>query len=199
MEEKKQAVLYLRYSSSNQSEQSIEGQRRVCAEFAGRNGYEIIKEYADRALTWKTDNRPDFLKMVSEAKNGVFKYIIVYKLDRFSRNKYDSVIYKHKLKEYGVKVVSATEQISDSIEGKDSCMKINLKILDKAKKFLTLSVVVLGCAVCLNLLTACQTTDKKSLILIRVIFPTLSFFTILLKTRRRSYTMRLLKIILCLI
>lgn len=118
MEEKKQAVLYLRYSSSNQSEQSIEGQRRVCSEFAERNGYEIIKEYADRALTGKTDNRPDFLKMISEAKNGVFKYIIVYKLDRFSRNKYDSVIYKHKLKEYGVKVVSATEQISDSIEGK---------------------------------------------------------------------------------
>lgn len=77
MEEKKQAVLYLRYSSSNQSEQSIEGQRRVCTEFAERNGYEIIKEYADRALTGKTDNRPDFLKMISKAKNGVFNYIIV--------------------------------------------------------------------------------------------------------------------------
>lgn len=118
MEDKKQAVLYLRYSSNSQTEQSIDGQRRVCSEFAERAGYEIIKEYADRALTGKTDNRPDFLKMIAEAKNGVFKYIIVYKLDRFSRNKYDSVIYKHKLKEYGVKVISATEQISDSIEGK---------------------------------------------------------------------------------
>lgn len=55
--------------------------------------------------------------MISDAKTIDIDYILVYKLDRFSRNRYDSAVYKHKLKEYGVKVLSACENISDSAEG----------------------------------------------------------------------------------
>ena len=111
------AVIYARFSSHSQTEQSIEGQLRVCKEFAQRNNLEIIGEYIDRALTGTNDNRPQFQQMIEDAEKHTFNYILVYKLDRFSRNKYDNVVYKHKLKQFNVKVISATEVISDTPEG----------------------------------------------------------------------------------
>ncbi|MCL2197285.1 MAG: recombinase family protein [Defluviitaleaceae bacterium] len=113
----KNAVIYARYSSSSQTEQSIEGQLRDCYSFAEREGFSVIETYVDRALTGRSDNRPDFQRMVADAKKKQFQYVIVYKLDRFTRNRYDSAVYKHKLKQCGVKVVSATENISDNPEG----------------------------------------------------------------------------------
>lgn len=112
------AVIYARYSSAGQTEQSIDGQLRVCNEFAERNGYKIVNEYIDRATTGMNDNRPAFLQMIDEAKSKDFQYIIVYKLDRFARNKYDSVFHKHNLNKLGIKVLSATEAISDTPEGR---------------------------------------------------------------------------------
>ena len=112
------AVIYARYSSSSQTEQSIEGQLRVCNEFAAKNGYTVIHEYIDRAMTGTNAERPEFLHMIDNAKLGEFSHIIVYKVDRFARNKYDSVFFKHKLGQSGVKVVSATEAISDTPEGR---------------------------------------------------------------------------------
>ena len=114
----KKAVIYARFSCSNQTEQSIEGQLRVCHEFAVRNKYNVVNEYIDRALTGTNDNRPAFQQMIEDAKKKQFEYILVYKLDRFARNKYDSVFYKHELGKYGVKVISATESISDTPEGR---------------------------------------------------------------------------------
>jgi DNA invertase Pin-like site-specific DNA recombinase len=111
-------VIYARYSSSSQTEQSIEGQLRVCHEYAERNGLSVINEYIDRAITGTNDDRPSFLQMISDANKKQFQYILVYKLDRFSRNRYDSVFYKHKLQQCGVKVISAMEAISDTQEGK---------------------------------------------------------------------------------
>ena len=113
----KNAVIYARFSSHSQTEQSIEGQLRVCKEYAQRNNIQIVGEYIDRALTGTNDNRPQFQQMIEDAENKIFEYILVYKLDRFSRNKYDNVVYKHKLKQYGVKVISATEAISNTPEG----------------------------------------------------------------------------------
>ena len=114
----KQAVIYARYSSDKQTEQSIEGQLRVCYEFAKAQGYDIQREYIDRAMTGTNDHRPSFLQMISDSKMQEFQYIIVYKLDRFSRSTYDSTFYKHQLAQNKVKVISATEAISDSMEGK---------------------------------------------------------------------------------
>lgn len=111
------AVIYARFSSHSQTEQSIEGQLRVCKEYAERNKINIIGEYIDRATTGTNDNRPEFQQMIEDASKKEFEQILVYKLDRFSRNKYDNVVYKHKLAQYGVKVVSATEIISDTPEG----------------------------------------------------------------------------------
>lgn len=110
------AVIYARFSSHNQTEQSIEGQLRVCHEYAQREGYQVVGEYIDRALTGRSDDRPDFQRMIADSKKKAFQYVIVYKLDRFARNRYDSAIYKHKLKVNGVKVLSAMENIGDNPE-----------------------------------------------------------------------------------
>lgn len=116
MYQEKKAVIYARYSCDKQSEQSIEGQIRVIREFAAREGYTIIGEYIDRAKSAKKANRPEFLRMISDSSRHLFQYVIVYKLDRFSRNRYDSAFYKCKFRQNGVQVVSATEALSDTPE-----------------------------------------------------------------------------------
>lgn len=112
----KNAVIYARYSCDKQSEQSIEGQIRVIREFAERNDFKIVGEYIDRAKSAKTANRPEFLHMISDSNKQLFNFVLVYKLDRFSRNRYDSAFYKHKLKLNNVQVISATENLSDNPE-----------------------------------------------------------------------------------
>ena len=111
------AVLYMRYSSDNQTEQSIEGQRKDCERFAKLNKIDIIGEYIDRALTGTTDKRPEFQRMICDAMDHKFDAIIVWKLDRFSRNVGDSAVYSQKLKECGVKLISITENFDDTCEG----------------------------------------------------------------------------------
>ena len=111
------AVIYARYSSSSQTENSIEGQVRECQAFAERQGMTVLNTYIDRALSAKTDNRPRFQKMIKDSVKGNFEIILVWKLDRFARNRYDSATHKAKLKKHGVKVVSATEPISQDSTG----------------------------------------------------------------------------------
>ena len=111
------AVIYARYSSDNQREESIEGQIRECMDFADKKGITVLRHYIDRAFSAKTDNRPEFQNMIKDSEKHLFDVIIVWKLDRFARNRYDSARYKAKLKKNGVKVVSATEVISEGAEG----------------------------------------------------------------------------------
>lgn len=111
------AVIYARYSSDNQREESIEGQLRECMAFAESKGLTVIESYIDRALSAKTDNRPEFQRMIKESIKRKFEVVIVWKLDRFSRNRYDSAHYKAQLKKNNVRVVSATESISDDASG----------------------------------------------------------------------------------
>lgn len=113
----KTAVIYARYSSDSQSEQSIEGQLRVCNEYAKNNDILILNTYIDRAMTGTNDNRPDFQRMIKDSSKKEWDFVIVYKLDRFSRNKYEATIHKKTLKDNGVKVLSAMENIPDSPEG----------------------------------------------------------------------------------
>ena len=111
------AVIYARFSSDRQREESIEGQLRECTAYCMKNDITILRTYIDRALSAKTDNRPDFQRMIKDSAKGLFDTVIVWKLDRFARNRYDSARYKAQLKKYGVKVLSATENISDGPEG----------------------------------------------------------------------------------
>lgn len=103
------AVIYARYSSSGQREESIEGQLRECHEFARRNGLTVVGEYVDKALTGRSDKRPDFQRMLRDCERGVFKAVICWKMDRFARNRYDSAMYKYKLKKNGVRIFYAKE------------------------------------------------------------------------------------------
>lgn len=111
------AVIYARFSSHNQREESIEDQIRECRQFAARNGIKIVDIYTDEALTGKTDHRPGFQKMIKDSAKGKFSMVITYKVDRFARNRYDSAMYKAKLKKNGVRVVYAKEVIPDGPEG----------------------------------------------------------------------------------
>lgn len=114
----KNAVIYARYSSDKQNGQSIEDQIKECKDYAEHEDYKIINIYIDEATSGrKTAGRTSFNKMIDDAQYKTFSYIIVYQLDRFARNKYDSAIFKEKLKGYGVKVLSARERISDDASG----------------------------------------------------------------------------------
>lgn len=111
------AVIYARYSSDNQREESIEGQIRECTEYAKYNDIEVVGHYIDRAYSAKTDKRPDFQRMIKDSAKKNFQLVIVWKLDRFARNRYDSAIYKAALKKNGVRVISVTEHITDDATG----------------------------------------------------------------------------------
>ena len=111
------SVIYARYSSDNQREESIEGQIRECTVYTEKNGITIVKHYIDRAISAKTDNRPEFQQMIKDSDKKLFDIVLVWKLDRFARNRYDSARYKTQLKKNGVKLMSATEIISDGPEG----------------------------------------------------------------------------------
>ena len=111
------AVIYARYSSDNQREESIEGQIRENTAFAEKNGMTIVGHYIDRAYSARTDKRPEFQRMIRDSAKKNFDVVIVWKLDRFARNRYDSAKYKAALKKNDVKVVSATEAISEGAEG----------------------------------------------------------------------------------
>ena len=113
----KAAVIYARYSSEAQNEQSIEGQLRVCHSYAESHDLLVIEEYIDRAMTGTNDARPAFQKMLRDSAEHKWEAVLVYKLDRFSRNKYESVVHKKTLRDNGVAVVSATEAIPDTPEG----------------------------------------------------------------------------------
>lgn len=111
------AVIYARYSSSGQRDESIEGQIRECTEFAVRNGYRVVSTYSDKALTGRTDRRPGFQKMIADSEKHLFAAVICWKTDRFARNRYDAAIYKAKLRKNGVRLLYAREAVPEGPEG----------------------------------------------------------------------------------
>jgi site-specific DNA recombinase len=113
------AVVYYRYSSDNQREESIFAQRRVVEEYTQKEGITVIREYIDEAESAKNDDRPNFLQMVDDITSGAITpdYILVHKLNRFARNRYDAAMYRRKFKNHGAKLISVTQPIDDSPEG----------------------------------------------------------------------------------
>lgn len=110
------AAIYARFSSDNQREESIDAQIRAIKEYSQRNGYEVVKNYIDEARTATTDDRPKFLQMIKDSELDIFDIVVVHKLDRFARNRYDSAFYKRLLKRNGVRLISVLEQLDDSPE-----------------------------------------------------------------------------------
>lgn len=111
---KNRAVIYARFSSAKQTEQSIEGQLEACLNFAAKKGFTVTHEYIDRAASGMTDRREEFQNMILDAKSKLFDYIIVYQYDRFARSRRDSINYKYILKMHNITLLSATEpEITD--------------------------------------------------------------------------------------
>ena len=114
----KSAVIYARYSSERQSEQSIEGQLCVCNEFAQRNGLRIVGTYIDRAMTGTNDHRAEFQRMLSDSDTPQeWEIVLVYALDRFGRNSVEIAINKQRLHKNGKILISATQRTSQNIDG----------------------------------------------------------------------------------
>lgn len=99
-------------------DESIDAQIRAIEEYADKNNIKIVNKFIDRAKSATSDKRPAFQEMIKyceEDKTGV-SMVIVHKLDRFSRDKYDSVKYKQRLKMKGISVISVTEKLDNSPE-----------------------------------------------------------------------------------
>lgn len=110
-------VIYARYSSNNQKEESIDAQIRAIEEFCKKNNYNITHIYKDEAITGTSiEDREEFLQMIEDSKKKIFQFVIVHKFDRFARNRYDHILHEKKLEDNGVKLLSVLEQLNDSPE-----------------------------------------------------------------------------------
>ncbi len=107
---------YARFSSDNQRDESIDAQLRAIHEYAEKKGFTVVAEYTDRAKSATTDNREAFQQMIADSELGKFDGVIIHKLDRFARNRYDSAIYERRLKNNGIHLFSVVENLDDSPE-----------------------------------------------------------------------------------
>ena len=115
------AALYARVSSDRQDvDLSISAQMRALREYAGRNGYWVVREYVDEAESGRIANRPQFRKMIDEGSqpNAPFREILVWKFSRFTRKREHAVAFKSMLRRRGIKVTSITEHADDTPTGK---------------------------------------------------------------------------------
>lgn len=136
----KSCAIYCRFSSEQQRDSmSIEAQKRACLDFAEKNGLKVFRIYVDKAKSGTSDDREGFKEMISDAlsKDKPFDSVLVHKLDRFARNRYDSIQYKHILRKKGIRVLSVSQPIIGSgdptevilesvLEGMDEFYSLNL-------------------------------------------------------------------------
>lgn len=112
------AVIYARYSSDKQSEDSIEAQVRACREYAAKHDLNVLCVYADEAISGKTANRAQYQKMLRDCDKGLFDTILIHKYDRIARNLGEHVNLEMKLKEKGVTLIATAQDFGNSKESK---------------------------------------------------------------------------------
>ena len=110
------AVIYARFSSHNQRDESIDAQERARREYAKHHKLQVIEVYADRGKSGTNSEREEFQRMIKDSGEKKFRYLIVHKIDRFSRDKCDAFTYKRKLRANGVIIISVVENLDDSPE-----------------------------------------------------------------------------------
>ena len=113
----KTAIIYARYSSASQTEQSIEGQLHVCNQYAKANDLVVVDTYIDRATTGTNDNRAAFQQMLKDSETAAWEVVLVYAIDRFGRNSIEVAMNKQRLKNNKKVLISATQRTSENIDG----------------------------------------------------------------------------------
>lgn len=113
----KTAIIYARYSSASQTEQSIEGQLHVCNQYAKANDLVVVDTYIDRATTGTNDNRAAFQQMLKDSETATWEVVLVYAIDRFGRNSIEVAMNKQRLKNNKKVLISATQRTSENIDG----------------------------------------------------------------------------------
>lgn len=113
----KLAVIYARFSSHRQGEQSVEGQLAAAKAYAAKKGYTIIHEYIDRAVSGRSDDREAFQQMLSDTAKRQFSVIILWKIDRFGRNREEIAMNRYRCRKNGVRIEYTAESVPDSPEG----------------------------------------------------------------------------------
>ena len=111
-------VIYARYSSHNQKEESIEQQIDACTDFADKNGIRIVGIYADKAISGRSDRRPNFQRMMRDAEKQQFQIVIAYKSNRIARNMLNALQYEARLDLFGVKTLYAKEEFGNTAAGR---------------------------------------------------------------------------------
>lgn len=111
------AFIYCRFSSHKQQELSIEGQRDICIEYAEKHNITVVGEYIDRARSARTENRSDFRRLIRDASTGVVDCVLVWRYDRFFRDRAESALYRKQLEAAGVHLISVTEFIPEGSAG----------------------------------------------------------------------------------
>ena len=111
-------AIYARYSSRAQNDASIEQQIDECKEYAAAHGLTVCEIYADRAISGRSDRRPEFQKMIRHAEAGHFGVVLTYKSNRIARNMLDALRYEQRLDLAGVKVVYCKENFGDNAAGR---------------------------------------------------------------------------------
>ena len=111
-------VMYARYFSHNQKEESIEQQVEECMAFAALNHIKIIQVYSDKALSGKTDKRPQFQRLMRDAEKRQFTVVVAYKSNRIARNMLNALSYENRLGRFGVETLYAKEKFGNTAAGR---------------------------------------------------------------------------------
>ena len=117
----KDAVIYARYSSDKQTEDSIEAQVRACREYAMRNGFTVQEIYADQGISGKgskTASRRQYQRLLRDCDKGTVHTILIHKYDRIARNLGEHVNLEARLKTNGVQLVAVAQDFGRSNEAK---------------------------------------------------------------------------------
>ena len=112
----KTAVDYSRYSSDRQHESSIEAQQAEISRYAAAHGIQIVEHYVDRAKSARSDQRPDFLRLLKDLKSRPVDFVLVHKWDRFARNRYHAEVYKRLISERGARLITIAQDFGDGPE-----------------------------------------------------------------------------------
>lgn len=135
----KTAIAYYRYSSAMQDENSIKAQRDAVQKYAAREGINIIREFIDREKSGKTDDRPQFMEIISLLKRGEIKvdYVLWHKFDRFARNKTDAAIYRREIRRAGAKPIAVDQPLDPETRPEDVIME---GLLDAMAEYYSLNL-----------------------------------------------------------